>query len=551
MSPNAKSLLCLSICILVAVPVLAVDSDKWREDLSYLTAQIKEIHPDPYSSIDEERFDALARELHDAIPQFEEYEIVVEFQRLVALLKDGHSGIQTATAGAGFDTEYPVVIYPFEDGVYITSTAPAYSEYVGARVVRIGEIPIKEAIEAVSQVINGENSFTILDRVPRFLALPGLLAALDLSDSIEQAEITVANAGGSESTFQVSSVPHRDFSVHGIEAITDGAVHARKSDAPLYLKDPHRNYWFEHIADQNLVYVQFNRVRNGENESFADFCHRMFAFVDENAVEALVLDIRFNHGGNNQLLKPLIHGLIRRDQGINQERRFYTIIGRGTFSAAISCTGWLEEHTNVRFVGEPAGSGPNHWGDAERVVLPNSGINFWISEWAWQTRLPWDSRQWFAPDVPAPPTFEAYVTGRDLALEAVTRDRTETSLAEIIHRHAVEGDFDGLTVAYRDYKATHPDRWQTSEAEVNEIGYDLLNDENTNLAIAVFALNVESYPQSANCYDSLAEAYLKSGDRTKAIELYRKALEVDPRFASSIQMLSHLGVGAEDDPQTH
>ena len=549
MSLNAKSLLCMSICILVAVPALALDSDKWQEDLSYLTANIKEIHPDPFRWIEEAEFDARARELHDAIPQLEEYEIVAELQRLVALLRDGHSGIQSATAGAGFDTEYPVVMYPFEDGVYITSAAPAYGEYVGQRVVSICGTPIEGAIEAASQVINGENSFTIVDRIPRFLALPGMLAALDLSDGIEQAEITVANAAGAESTFRVSPVPNHDFSVHGIEATTDGAVHARQTEAPLYLKDPHRNYWFEYIADQNLLYVQFNRVRNDAHESFATFCHRMFAFVDENAVEVLVLDIRFNHGGNNQLLKPLIHGLIKRDNGINQARRFYTILGRGTFSAAVSCTAWLEENTNVSFVGEPAGSGPNHWGDAENVVLPNSGINFWISEWAWQTRLPWDNRQWFAPRVPAPPTFKAYAAGRDLALEAIIRDRTERSLAEIIYYYGVENDIDGLTASYRDYKATHPDHWQTSEADVNRIGYECLNDKNYELAIAVFTLNTESYPQSANCYDSLAEAYLKSGDRAKAIEFYQNALEVDPRFANSMQMLAHLGVGVEGDTQ--
>lgn len=540
-----KLLLCFTICVLVAIPAVAADDDKWREDLAYLSAQIKEIHPAPFNSISEEGFDARVRELHNAIPQMSDIEIVVGLQRIVALLEDGHSGMRSATAGAGFDTEYPLVMYPFEDGVYLTSAAAAYADYVGLRVVRIEDTSIERAIETVSEYINGENSFTILDRVPRFLDQPVLLAVLNITKKIDEANITVVDPKGIEQTFTVTTVPHRDFSFHGIEATTDGTTHARKVTAPLYLRDPHRNYWFEHVPDQNLLYLQFNRVRNGDNESFKDFCHRMFTFVDENEIESLVLDIRFNHGGNNQLLKPLIHGLVKRDDGVNQERHFYVILGRGTFSAAISCAGWLEEHTNVRFVGEPSGSGPTHWGDAEVVELPNSRIGFNISEWTWQTRMPWDSREWFAPHVPAPPTFAAYVAGRDLALEAILRDRTEMSLSEIVDHHATENNIDGLKAAYRDYKATHPDYWQTTAGQLNRIGYGFLNDKNYAFAIAVFTLNAESYPNSANCYDSLAEAYLNSGDRTKAIELYRMALKVDPNFSSSMQMLARLGIGAE------
>jgi tetratricopeptide (TPR) repeat protein len=53
-------------------------------------------------------------------------------------------------------------------------------------------------------------------------------------------------------------------------------------------------------------------------------------------------------------------------------------------------------------------------------------------------------------------------------------------------------------------------------------------------------LNVEAYPQSANVYDSLAEAYLLSGDKEKAIENYRKALAIDPTMESAKQALKQL-----------
>ena len=42
-------------------------------------------------------------------------------------------------------------------------------------------------------------------------------------------------------------------------------------------------------------------------------------------------------------------------------------------------------------------------------------------------------------------------------------------------------------------------------------------------------MNVGAFPDSANVYDSLAEAYMKSGDNELAIKFYKKTLEMIPK----------------------
>ena len=61
----------------------------------------------------------------------------------------------------------------------------------------------------------------------------------------------------------------------------------------------------------------------------------------------------------------------------------------------------------------------------------------------------------------------------------------------------------------------------------------LLRTKNLSGAIEVFRLNVTLYPQAANTYDSLAEAYDTNGDVAGAVANYRKALEVNPRYANA------------------
>ena len=76
---------------------------------------------------------------------------------------------------------------------------------------------------------------------------------------------------------------------------------------------------------------------------------------------------------------------------------------------------------------------------------------------------------------------------------------------------------------------------------VNYFGYQFLyTHKNMEKAIFYFKMNVENFPQSSNAFDSLAEAYKVSGDITKAIENYQKALELDANNINSKHMLDEL-----------
>jgi len=70
-----------------------------------------------------------------------------------------------------------------------------------------------------------------------------------------------------------------------------------------------------------------------------------------------------------------------------------------------------------------------------------------------------------------------------------------------------------------------------TEAEVNAYGYQLLNQGKHDKAIEVFIMNTKNYPKSANCFDSLGEAYATKGDSKNAIANFKKALSMNPSEA--------------------
>ena len=88
---------------------------------------------------------------------------------------------------------------------------------------------------------------------------------------------------------------------------------------------------------------------------------------------------------------------------------------------------------------------------------------------------------------------------------------------------AVVGGLKGADEHYQKLSKRFGYTVEVPENLVNLIGYQSLFAGKMDEAIAVFKANVERYPASANVYDSLAEAYEKSGKIELARPLYEKA----------------------------
>lgn len=79
-----------------------------------------------------------------------------------------------------------------------------------------------------------------------------------------------------------------------------------------------------------------------------------------------------------------------------------------------------------------------------------------------------------------------------------------------------------------------------NDMTLNMLGYNFLNQQMTDEAIAVFKLNVKLFPDIANCYDSLGEAYMVSGNKSEAIKNYETALKMDPGNGNAKMMIEKL-----------
>jgi hypothetical protein len=351
----------------------ALTSEQWREDLAFLSFSIRSKHPNPFHAISEESFRSRVDNLHESIPNLKDHEIIVEMAALVAMLQDGHTQFQ---------------------GV--------------ARLLRLGQVNVEEAFVRVASATPHDNDMTLKNWVPSVMVIPEILDAQDIATSRDRARFVFADRNGRELILDLAPLPP--------EEPLDWIDASASVKQPLYLQHLKDNYWHQYLEDSQILFVQFNRTQDAPGESVAEFFARISQGMPELPIKSIVLDVRFNSGGNNQLNAPVIEWVKSSMQ--DSKRNFYVIIGRGTFSAAQTLVTHMEATTDVILVGEPTGGSPNHYGDPIKLRLPHSDLTLAVSS-LYHNDAPGDNRTTIEPHLLAPLSSKDYFSGRDPALEAI------------------------------------------------------------------------------------------------------------------------------------
>ncbi|HKS43299.1 MAG TPA: hypothetical protein VJX74_21980 [Blastocatellia bacterium] len=125
------------------------------------------------------------------------------------------------------------------------------------------------------------------------------------------------------------------------------------------------------------------------------------------------------------------------------------------------------------------------------------------------------------------------------AIYQTTRPLTGGRFIALINNQSLQKALQEFDAA----KKANPNDVLFRENSVNLLGYQLLQAQKPKAAIEVLKLNVAAYPNSANVYDSLADAYEADGNRELAVQNAEKALE---KLSSDSNLNEQLRNGIRD-----
>jgi peptidase S41-like protein len=341
----------------------ALSKEQWRDDLRYFSREMPKRHMNLFHSVSKEEFESAVGDLETAIPSLEDHQIVVRLHQIAARVGDGHTGVHQPS----WFQLYPLSLFWFGADLRVTAATKEYERALGARVVRIGEVPIAEVESRVRTCFPSaaaENEWYELSTSPAFITRPEVLHALHVIADRASAPFTFEADAGDTFTLDLKPVVMPPV-VQGSVVIPGMQPVAAP---PLFRQKPTERFWFTSLPD-STVYVGWRGY-----DKLGEKARELFQFLDSHPVKRVVIDLRQNGGGDFLEGRKHVIRPVQKRVAVNQKGRLFVIIGRRTYSAALANAVDFRKDTNAILVGEPIGERPNSYSENDEMTLPNSRL---------------------------------------------------------------------------------------------------------------------------------------------------------------------------------
>ena len=479
---------------------LTEEENATQRDLQVLGKLLKESHPKMLEegfaiSLDSElaKFYQLAKHVDTPSDSY------LLLQQITSLMGDGHTMLALDTAL--FKTYYPIRLGTEEYPTVRLMIAPkTFQRYVGKEIKSICDIPILDVVDTLRRYISADNVQYSLSQLSalgsfciywRSLGLDTLKVTFADMDSIFISPLSVSDR------VELYSSPK--------------ATHYNTLTAPRKAL-----YWYDVMAAPGVAYLQMNAMKDYQTEysrittskpsgykltpqeqaylssipRFSDFIDQMFQEMDSLHTHTLIIDLRYNSGGDSRLGDMLLQYLpsqredashytyhlrvselwrsnypslseripkeysgkmidgktfsdliltdgqsqMSRNQPHTPRRTFkgdvYIFVGEKTFSSA-GMLATVAQDSGVALILEDASSpcafAPCHYGDLIGFTLPNSGFKGYTSSKSFVR--PDQTRcgeKRLAPDRSIPQTKDTTQLGVDPLWEYVFKTTSET-----------------------------------------------------------------------------------------------------------------------------
>ena len=538
----AKILGCCFICILSSgignaqspraaqTPQNRLTTDQWRADLRYMIDQLEIRHVDLYGNISQDSFRREADAIAAKMPELTDEQILFELARLTVLIGDGHTGIFLPFDRENGFRRYPIEVFAASDGWLIMAAAPEYRGLVGSRIKRIEKMDIESVKSRLVQIMPRDNSYKLDAFFALFLIVPEVLRAAGVATDVDALAITVEGPDKKQTTHILKPVER--------SAKIDLQYVKPLAELPLWLGRRAEKFWFKHLEDKKAIYVQFNSADigvGGPEAQFIAFAEDLTRTIERTKPEKLVIDLRWNSGGNTTRTRHILYSIIKSD-AINQRGRLFAITSPTTYSAGVWHTVQLEKHTQTLFVGTPAGGRPNHSGELRRFRLPHSNAEVRYSAVYDRDSEAGDRRPAIMPDLLAPVSSDDYVNGRDPALEAIFSYQPKQPVIDVLRKTISDANVATAVARYKQLKRDQYNHYDFGIRQLATLGYELQAAGKLADSIEIYKLNTLEFPYSAWVYDSLGRAYAEKGDLELAIQNLEKAFSIDKLYTQALEL---------------
>ncbi len=383
----------------------------WNADLDYLAKELAEKHYDFFTVQSKTDFlsgiDAIKAESKD----LDDFHVALKVQQLIARAGDSHTKLHIEQL-LDKDQILPVYLLWTSDGLHVMHTTTGNEELLGRQILSINNIPMATIIDSLSTI------FTIDNKAIVKSAIPGLLPSMQVLEFFG-----FANGGQVELTLdQNETYQLKSSAMNGMNVVS-----FKPDSVAFSMKNQRMFFTDSYYPDEKIYHMLYNvcwskeiesefgsKEKAGNLPSFKEFEEKAFNTLENEPVDKIIFDLRYNGGGNSSQGTRFIEKLAEFLK-VHPKIKTYVVIGRSTFSSAILNAMDFKRLTNAVFVGEETAGKPNHFGEVRKFQLPNSKLDVSYSTKYFQ-RTDEDVNT-IAPDVVVEMSFSDFVRGIDPVYE--------------------------------------------------------------------------------------------------------------------------------------
>jgi hypothetical protein len=384
------------------------------------------------------RFDVALAVVRADMETMTDAEFQLGLARVLAVIDNGHSNASATRMVQSFP-RLPIRSAFMDGELHVLRTLVGHEELLGAEVTHINGVPAMEAAWRFRDAFGGNDPFFI-SFAPLLLEAPAYLDAVGLGGGETRYRFVLNDGRVSERVLAPVAAEEggsRKFSgdlVMPWQRESDQWIAFAPTGDALHLHNPDNGYWLEAMPGLDAAYVSLRmNFDDDSGESLVTFIARAIAELEAISPSVIILDQRFNGGGDLTRTQPLMTAFA---DIVGPDGQIYLLANGNTFSAGVVNLAMVKEAAPDRtvIVGAQIGDRLQFWAEGWWYSLKNSGFRARYSTGYYDLqngcegifRCHWGSLHIFPVivddlnvDIPAPLTFEAYAAGRDPGLEAI------------------------------------------------------------------------------------------------------------------------------------
>lgn len=378
------------------------------QDLDLFCSTLEARHKNMYAHISKADFESEREKIEAGLPDMSDSDYYYSLRHLASLIGDSHTSLDFNKDKYTYLHGLPFAIQKFSDGWHLAMLSEENQNYLGCRLLSINNIPIEEVFERAQSIISSDNRIWSEVQFSNTINFAEALEYLGITEKGGDIFLNIQKPSGGSDTITLK-----------MPAMTEAEIMSAHilSLTPLSTPEtsPHGIYRAQPLG-KDCYYIQYNECKEAPDLSMDIFASRIGSDIRSLGTSKIILDLRYNSGGNSEIIKPLFNELdsLKKDMGI----KVYTLIGSNTFSSAVINAVQSKKLLDSTLVGSPTGGSVNSYGEIKSFNLTYEPITIYYSTKYFELIKGYEHDSLY-PDIEVASDYHDYYNGIDRAVESV------------------------------------------------------------------------------------------------------------------------------------